>query len=176
MWNAFRASSVARHGVARLALLNSVSCFDPLFLGYSLLDIGYSPGFLNSVFCFLNPIPYILSPRPWTLDIPCWILDIRLLFLSSESCVPLMLLGCSHLNRYRYRYSVSPSGSMSLSPSVSLSFLSLSFSFDTDIDSDFDFLRFQLKTQNSPLSPLPSFLVLAALFHALCSRRVARDA
>ena len=64
----------------------------------------------------------------WTLDIPCWLLDI--LLMCSESCLPLMLLGCSHLNRYRYRYSVSPSGS--------LSFLSLSSSFDPDSDSDFD--------------------------------------
>ncbi len=31
------------------------------------------------------------------------LLDIRLLFPSSESRLPLMLLGCSHLNRYRDR-------------------------------------------------------------------------
>ena len=72
------------------------------------------------------------------MGVPCWILDIRLLFLSSESRLPLMLWGCSHLNRYRYRYSVSQSGSVSLSPLGSLSFLSLPSSFDPDPDSDFD--------------------------------------
>ena len=32
------------------------------------------------------------------------------------------------------------------------------------------------KLKTSALYPIPSFLVLVALFHALCSRRVARDA